>query len=117
MPRTLALLLTLPMLAVVAAATGLLGGMVMCWMVLDISPVSFAVRLSEAVRINHFLVGVIKAPFFALAIAVIGCFQGFEVEGSAESVGQLTTTSVVESIFVVIVLDAIFSIFFATINY
>ncbi len=116
-PRTLALLLTLPMLAVVAAATGLLGGMVMCWMVLDISPVSFAVRLSEAVRINHFLVGVIKAPFFALAIAVIGCFQGFEVEGSAESVGQLTTKSVVESIFVVIVLDAIFSIFFATINY
>ncbi len=116
-PRTLALLLTLPMLGVVAAIMGLLGGMIMCWSVLDISPVAFAVRLNEAVRVNHFLVGLIKAPFFALAIATIGCFQGFEVEGSAESVGQLTTTAVVESIFMVIVLDAAFSIFFATINY
>jgi phospholipid/cholesterol/gamma-HCH transport system permease protein len=116
-PRTLALLLTLPMLGVVAAIMGLLGGMIMCWSVLDISPVAFAVRLNEAVRVNNFLVGLIKAPFFALAIATIGCFQGFEVEGSAESVGQLTTTAVVESIFVVIVLDAAFSIFFATINY
>jgi phospholipid/cholesterol/gamma-HCH transport system permease protein len=116
-PRALALFFTLPMLAVFAAMTGLLGGMIMCWTVLDISPVSFMVRLNEAVRINHFLVGVIKAPFFAIAIATIGCFEGFEVEGSAESVGRLTTVSVVESIFVVIVLDAIFSIFFATIDY
>jgi phospholipid/cholesterol/gamma-HCH transport system permease protein len=116
-PRALALFFTLPMLAVFAAMTGLLGGMIMCWTVLDISPVSFMIRLNEAVRINHFLVGVIKAPFFAIAIATIGCFEGFEVEGSAESVGRLTTVSVVESIFVVIVLDAIFSIFFATIDY
>lgn len=117
LPRTLALLLTLPLLGFVADMAGLLGGLIMSWVVLDISPVSFATRLGEAVRVNHFLVGLIKAPFFALAIATIGCFQGFEVEGSAESVGRLTTVSVVESIFLVIVLDALFSIFFATIGY
>ena len=84
---------------------------------MDISPAFFLTRLQDTVGIQHFWAGLIKAPFFAFVIAVIGCFQGMEVEGSAESLGKRTTLSVVQSLFVVIVLDAFFAMFFLEIDF
>lgn len=114
-PRVLALLLTLPLLGVVADVAGLVGGATMAWIELGVSPQMFFVRLSE-VSVWHYAVGIIKAPFFALVIGLIGCHHGLKVEGNAESLGRLTSASVVLAIFLVIVLDAIFAIFFATVN-
>ena len=115
-PRVLALLFTLPLLGVVANLAGLLGGLVMAWLTLGVSPEMFVVRLSDNVGVWHFLVGIIKAPFFAVVIALIGCHHGLKVGGNAESLGKLTSASVVLAIFLVILLDAIFAIFFATVN-
>jgi phospholipid/cholesterol/gamma-HCH transport system permease protein len=115
-PRTLALLLTLPLLGVVAAFSGLVGGALMAWVNLGISPEMFVVRLSDEIDVSNFLVGLIKAPFFAMVIALIGCHHGLKVEGNAESLGRLTSSSVVIAIFLVIVLDAVFAIFFATVE-
>jgi phospholipid/cholesterol/gamma-HCH transport system permease protein len=113
LPRVLALLLMLPVLGLIANAAGLFGGALMSWIELGVSPGMFITRLYETTDIWHLAIGFIKAPFFAVVIGVIGCYEGMRVEGSAESVGRLTTTSVVLSIFSVIVIDAIFSIFFA----
>ncbi|RJF80500.1 MlaE family lipid ABC transporter permease subunit [Oleomonas cavernae] len=115
-PRVLALVVMLPCLTFFSDMMGLLGGMVMSWVTLDISPEVFVSRLSAAVTWKTFFVGVIKAPFFAVTIAVVGCMEGLLVEGSSEAVGRRTTESVVKAIFLVIVLDAVFSIFFATIG-
>jgi len=112
LPRVIALLLMLPILGFVANVTGLFGGALMSWFELGVSPGMFVTRLFETTDIWHLAIGMIKAPFFALIIGIIGCFEGMKVEGSAESVGRLTTTSVVLSIFFVIVADAVFSIFF-----
>ena len=117
LPRVLALIIALPMLGFIADMMGLFGGAIMCWIVLDITPGLYLQRLNEWVPLAHFWVGIIKAPFFALMTGLIGCFQGLRVEGSAESVGRLTTKSVVEAIFMVIVVDAIFSIYFAVIEF
>jgi phospholipid/cholesterol/gamma-HCH transport system permease protein len=117
LPRVLALILVLPMLGFIADIMGLFGGAVMCWLVLDINPALFLQRLNEWVPLAHFWVGMIKAPFFALMIGLIGCYEGLQVEGSAESVGRLTTRSVVEAIFMVLVVDGVFSIFFAVIEF
>ena len=84
---------------------------------MDISPAYFLARTQEMIAIGNFWVGIIKAPFFAFVIAVISCFQGMEVEGSAESLGQKTTLSVVQSLFVVIVLDAFFAMFFLELDF
>ena len=111
LPRMLALLLTLPLLGFFSDLMGLVGGAAMSWVTLDIAPTVFIQRLSET-NVWHFAVGVIKAPFFAVIIALIGCYEGLQVTGSAESVGQRTTRAVVEAIFLVIVTDAAFSIFF-----
>ncbi len=116
LPRVLALVLTLPMLAFFADILGLLGGGLMAWIALDISPVMFIERLRQAVSLWSFLIGIIKAPFFAALIALVGCYEGLQVTGSAESVGIRTTRAVVEAIFLVIVMDALFSIFFSTIG-
>lgn len=116
-PRVVALIIALPMLGFIAGMMGLFGGAIMCWLVLDINPALFMERLNQWVPLSHFWVGLIKAPFFAIAIGVIGCFEGLQVQGSAESVGRLTTKSVVEAIFLVLVLDAIFSVFFAVIEF
>ena len=113
LPRVLALLITLPLLTFIADLMGLLGGGLMAWVTLDISPAVFIERLNQSVSLWSFFVGLIKAPVFAFIIAMIGCFEGLKVVGSAESVGQRTTRAVVEAIFLVIVFDAIFSIFFA----
>ena len=112
MPRIVALAVSMPLLAFWGDMTGLLGGAVACTIYLDFTFVQFFERLRDTVGAWHFYTGMIKAPVFGLVIAVIGCFEGLQVRGSAESVGQLTTRSVVESIFCVIVLDAVFSIIF-----
>jgi phospholipid/cholesterol/gamma-HCH transport system permease protein len=116
LPRLLALVLTLPMLAFFADMMGLMGGMLMGWLALDLSPGLFVERLNGAVSLWSFWVGIIKAPVFAFLIAMVGCLEGLRAQRSAESVGRQTTRSVVTSIFLVIVVDAIFSIFFATIG-
>lgn len=116
LPRMLALGLTLPLLAVFSDLMGLLGGALMAWASLGVTPEVFLERLAQAVTPGTFWVGVIKAPFFAALIALVGCFEGLSVGGSAESVGHHTTRSVVEAIFLVIVADALFSVFFNVIG-
>jgi len=111
-PRVLALMIMLPMLTFIADLMGLLGGMVVVWDMLDTSPGVFIVRLHDASNFWTFGVGMIKAPFMALIIALIACYSGLRVTGSAESVGNQTTKSVVKSIFMVIVVDALFAVFF-----
>ena len=112
LPRVLALLVSLPMLTFVGMLCGIVGGLVVCALALDISPAMFFTILQRDISLNHFLVGLGKAPLFAFLIAVIGCLEGFKVSGSAQSVGEHTTTSVVHSIFVVILLDALAALFF-----
>ena len=111
-PRVLALLVALPMLTFLAMLSGIIGGGVVCAVSLDISPAMFLSLLQTDIGVQHFLVGIVKAPIFAFLIAAIGCLEGFKVSGSAESVGAHTTSSVVQSIFVVIVLDAVAALFF-----
>lgn len=111
-PRVLALLVALPMLTFLAMISGIIGGGVVCAVSLGISPAMFLSLLQTDIGVQHFLVGIVKAPIFAFLIAAIGCLEGFKVSGSAESVGAHTTSSVVQSIFVVIVLDAVAALFF-----
>ncbi|WP_145579452.1 MlaE family ABC transporter permease [Yersinia vastinensis] len=112
LPRVLALLISLPMLTFIGMVCGIFGGMVVCALTLDISPTMFLSIMQNSNGLQHFLVGISKAPIFAFLIAIIGCLEGFKVTGSAESVGVHTTTSVVHSIFVVILLDAVAALFF-----
>jgi len=111
-PRVLALLISLPLLTFIAMLCGIVGGGVVCALSLDISPAMFLSLLEDDIGVQHFLVGMAKAPFFAFLIAAIGCLEGFKVSGSAESVGAHTTSAVVQSIFVVIMLDAVAALFF-----
>lgn len=112
LPRTLALLISMPLLTFIAMMAGIFGGAMVCIWSLDISPGMFLTRFHETAHARHFWVGMSKAPLFAFLIAAIGCLEGFKVEGSAESVGEHTTSSVVQSIFVVILIDALAAIFF-----
>lgn len=112
LPRVLAMLIALPALTLVAMFSGLLGGGVVCAMTLDVSPTMFINMVHDNVAVRHFLVGIAKAPVFAFLIAVIGCAEGFKVTGSAQSVGEHTTSSVVQSIFMVILVDALAALFF-----
>lgn len=112
LPRVLALLVALPMMTFIGMICGILGGIVVCALTLDISPIMFLTIMQNNVGFEHFWVGMIKAPVFAFLIAIIGCLEGFKVSGSAESVGEHTTASVVHSIFVVILLDAVAALFF-----
>jgi phospholipid/cholesterol/gamma-HCH transport system permease protein len=116
LPRVLALVLVLPLLTFYADIMGLVGGAVMATVVLDISFVQFARQLNEAVSMWSFWIGMIKAPIFAFIIALVGCYEGLKVSRSAESVGRQTTRAVVEAVFLVIVLDAAFSILFSVIG-
>jgi phospholipid/cholesterol/gamma-HCH transport system permease protein len=99
-------------LGLVADLAGLLGGAMMAWLALDISPGLFRTRLLD-VDVTHYVVGLAKAPFFAVIIGIVGCFQGMQVKGNTESLGRLTSRSVVQAIFVVILADSTFSIIFA----
>jgi phospholipid/cholesterol/gamma-HCH transport system permease protein len=116
LPRVLALIVGLPILAFLGSMAALYGGGLVAWLYGGMSPAIFIARLHEAVSVTHFEVGIIKAPFMALTIGAVACSEGLRVKGSAESLGLRTTTSVVKSIFLVIVLDGVFAIFFASIG-
>jgi phospholipid/cholesterol/gamma-HCH transport system permease protein len=113
LPRLFALTICLPLLTFYANLAGILGGALICWINLDIPFPVFAEQLRGAVSLWSFWLGIIKAPFFGACIALIGCNEGLSVERSAESVGRHTTLSVVQSIFLVIVIDAAFSVLFS----
>ncbi|WP_296556920.1 ABC transporter permease [Pigmentiphaga sp.] len=112
LPRVLAMLVSLPLLTFMSMLTGIAGGMVVCAWSLDIPPSLFLSTLRESLDVRHFYVGIVKAPILAFIIAVIGCLEGFKVSGSAQSVGEHTTSSVVQAIFVVILIDALAALFF-----
>ncbi len=116
LPRLWALVIVLPLLTFFANMMGLLGGAIMATATLDVTFFQFARQLSGAITMWTFWIGIIKAPIFGFIIGLVGCYEGMRVSGSAESVGRMTTRSVVESIFLVIVLDAMFSVLFATIG-
>ena len=116
LPKVLALLIALPLLTVFADALGVLGGMFMARAQLGVGFGEFLDRFAKAVSVTTLLVGVAKAPVFAAVIAVVGCFQGFRTRGGADSVGRQTTRSVVQAIFLVIVVDALFSIAFSALD-
>jgi phospholipid/cholesterol/gamma-HCH transport system permease protein len=117
LPRVLALVIAMPILAFLGSMAALYGGGLIAWLYGGMSPDIFIARLKDAISTTHFLVGIIKAPFMALAIGVIACSEGLRVKGSAESLGSQTTISVVKSIFLVIILDGLFAIFFASIGW
>ncbi len=110
LPKLVALIIALPLLTVFADALSVFGGMVMAQMLLDVSFQDFLDRFPQVVTPTSFLLGVGKAPVFAAIIALVGCYQGFQVRGGADSVGRQTTVSVVQSIFLVIAADALFSV-------
>ncbi|MDX1818004.1 MAG: ABC transporter permease, partial [Marinobacter sp.] len=112
LPRVLAMMVSLPILTFVGMIAGMVGGALVCVLSLDISLNQFLAIVERDIALRHFLVGLCKAPVFAFLIAVIGCLEGFKVGGSAQSVGEHTTSSVVQSIFTVILLDAIAALFF-----
>jgi phospholipid/cholesterol/gamma-HCH transport system permease protein len=111
-PRTLAAILLMPLLGFYASLISIIGGGLLCWINLDIPPVTYIQRIREVVPITDLYVGLIKAPVFGAIIAIAGCFQGMLVESDAEQVGSRTTSAVVQAIFLVIVLDAFFAVFF-----
>ena len=116
LPRLLALLVMLPVLTFIATIAGIVGGGIVGSLALDITPGMFIARLHETTELRHFWVGICKAPVFAFLISAVGCLEGFKVEGSAESVGRHTTAAVVQSIFLVIVFDALFAMFFMRVH-
>ena len=111
LPRVFALMLALPLLTVYADGLGVFGGMLIASNQLSVSFTEFVSRFEEAVALRHFLIGIGNAPFFAMIIALVGCYQGFQIRGGVDDVGRHTTASVVQSIFLVIVFDALCSIF------
>jgi phospholipid/cholesterol/gamma-HCH transport system permease protein len=116
LPRMLALVIAMPILAFLGAMAALYGGGLVAWLYGGVDPDAFLQRLRDAISINHFLVGIIKAPVMAGVIGIVACVEGLLVQGSAESLGQHTTSSVVKGIFFVIVMDGVFAIFFAAIG-
>jgi phospholipid/cholesterol/gamma-HCH transport system permease protein len=116
LPKVIGLLIALPLLTVFADFLGVLGGMLMAQQKLGIGFPEFLDRFVKAVSVTSFLVGIAKAPVFAVIIALVGCYQGFRTKGGADSVGQQTTKSVVQAVFLVIVVDAIFSVVFSILD-
>jgi len=117
LPRLLALIISLPLLTFISDLSALFGGLLVSWSYGGISPDVFMSLLKDAIGLNTFLVGLIKAPFMALVIGTIAAIEGLAVEGSAESLGRHVTNSVVKAIFMVIVVDGLFAMFFASIHY
>ncbi len=117
LPRVLALMVVVPLLAFVGDLMCLLGGGMMASVYLGLDWAAFVENLHASVTMNHFLAGMIKAPFVALIIGIVGCMEGFKVEGSAESLGYHVTVSVVKAIFLVIIIDAVFAMFLAAIGF
>jgi len=116
LPRVLSLVIALPILAFLGSMAALFGGGLIAWIYGGMNPEIYIARLQEAVSVTHLKVGLIKAPFMALVIGLVACSEGLRVKGSAESLGLQTTNSVVKSIFLVIVIDGLFAIFFASIG-
>jgi phospholipid/cholesterol/gamma-HCH transport system permease protein len=116
LPRILALVIAVPVLTFLGSMAALYGGGLVSWLYGGINPSVFISRLRDAISIESFEVGMIKAPFMAVTIGLVACVEGLQVQGSAESLGTKTTDSVVKSIFLVIVLDGAFAVFFASIG-
>ncbi len=112
MPRILSTVILMPLLSFYASIIAIIGGGVTCAVALDIPPLTFIQRLREVVPLTDIWIGLIKAPVFGMIIGMAGCFQGLQVRGNAEEVGLRTTAAVVQAIFLVIVLDAVFAVFF-----
>ena len=112
LPRVLGLIIALPLLTVIADIIGLMGGALLCRFLLDMPLTQFVDRVNEAIAPTTFWVGIIKAPVFALAIALAGAYRGMQVRGSSRELGRLTTVAVVQSIFLVILADAVFAVLF-----
>lgn len=117
MPRVIAAVVMMPLLGFYASIVAIIGGGFLCAVALDIPPVTFVQRIREVVPITDVYVGMIKAPVFGLIIAICGCYQGMQVESNAEEVGNRTTAAVVQAIFLVIVLDAFFAVFFTWVGW
>ena len=116
LPRVIALVIAVPILTFLGSMAALYGGGFVAWLYGGIEPPVFLSRMREAISVDTFRVGIIKAPFMAFVIGVVACVEGLQVQGSAESLGEQTTNSVVKSIFLVIVLDGFFAMFFASIG-
>jgi phospholipid/cholesterol/gamma-HCH transport system permease protein len=116
-PRILALIISLPILTFIADMAGIFGGLLVSWAYEGITPVRFLTGLQTAIGSHTFFSGIIKAPFMALVIGLIACLEGLAVAGSAESLGRHVTSSVVKSIFMIVVVDGLFAVFFAGIRY
>ena len=116
-PRVLAATLMMPLLGFYSALIAIIGGGILCWATLDIPFVTYIQRIREVVPMSDVLVGLVKAPVFGAIIALAGCFQGMQVEADAEQVGLRTTAAVVQGIFLVIVLDAFFAVFFSSVGW
>jgi phospholipid/cholesterol/gamma-HCH transport system permease protein len=117
LPRVMSTVLLMPLLGFFAAIVAIVGGGIFCWISLDIPPVTFVQRIREVVPMTDLWQCLIKAPVFGLIIGMAGCFQGLQVESNAEEVGLRTTTAVVQGIFLVIVLDAFFAVFFTEVGW
>ncbi|NNM76027.1 MlaE family lipid ABC transporter permease subunit [Sphingomonas sp. ID1715] len=117
LPRVLAAVFMMPLLGMYSSLIAIVGGGIFCWISLDIPPVTFVQRLREVVPITDLYVGLVKAPVFGAIIALTGCYQGMNVENDAEQVGLRTTAAVVQGIFLVIVIDAFFAVFFERIGW
>jgi phospholipid/cholesterol/gamma-HCH transport system permease protein len=117
MPRVIALVIALPILTFLGSIAAIVGGEVVSWSYGGMSPAIYLSRLRDAVSLHDFWIGMIKAPVMAFIIGIVACTEGLKVKGSAESLGLQTTASVVKSIFLVIVLDGVFAIFFASIGW
>jgi phospholipid/cholesterol/gamma-HCH transport system permease protein len=111
-PRTLGLVISLPLLTVIADGVGLAGGALLCRVLLDMPLIQYVQRMDEAIASTTFWVGLIKAPVFAMLIAASGVYRGMQVRGSSRELGRLTTVAVVQSIFLVILADAVFAVLF-----
>ena len=116
LPRVLALVIALPALTLIGMLAALYGGGLVAWLYGDMHPSIYVARLRDAISLTHFEVGLIKAPFMALVIGIVAATEGLKVGGSAQSLGLRTTASVVKAIFLVIVLDGLFAIYFASIG-
>jgi phospholipid/cholesterol/gamma-HCH transport system permease protein len=116
-PRLIAAVIMMPLLAFWAMLMSLLGGGIFVWLDLGIPPLTYIQRLQEVIPLTDLWIGLIKAPVFGFIIALAGCFQGMLVESNSEEVGLRTTTAVVQSIFLVIVLDAVFAVFFSSVGW
>jgi phospholipid/cholesterol/gamma-HCH transport system permease protein len=116
-PRMLSAIVMMPLLSFYAMIMSMLGGGIFCWIYLGIPPLTFIQRIQEVVPLTDLWVGLIKAPVFGFIIALVGCFQGMLVKGNAEEVGARTTEAVVQAIFLTIVLDAMFAVFFSSIGW